>query len=297
LVKCFEGVLSVRLPKPLLRRYLSGDRNEILQTIIPDTANIRNKDIKFSLDWNWTLALSIYAGISHHQLIERWQFSYCETERATTEDQYQQASTALRSILSLSLILPAYSKFKEGWKLDYAIGGEADWGNQQKTRSRLKMFECSAGTLFLEVHYATKIELLSPGKLLRLPSLRNLEAHPLSELGLVTLSESESSQDESDLFHSIKEEDTHQLSKELRTLIEATTVEKPKSLSPSPSNRTSLGVYAVVRTDPVTEQLEHMLSSLPDVLQERSLKEEYFDLLALKVRMEQKDSVQSPYPL
>lgn len=283
-VKTLEGILTARLPKPVLRRYLSGDRNEILQTIVIDTANIRNKDIQCSLDCNWTLSVCVFA--AQQQLVEKWEFEYVVMERSKREDLYRQASTSLRAVLCLALVLPAYYKHREGWKLTYALDTEGDWGTQQRFKRRLKMFETVAGTLYLEVQYAAKIELLSPSKLLRGSSLKNLESHPLSQWGFTTLSESEDSEDEPLPYTPIEPPCQCSISQPVKALIELQNRQMGHlSLSSSPSNRVSLG-YAVSRADPVVERAEKCLPLLSSLVPERPLKEAYFELLAVKAQLE-----------
>lgn len=284
-VKSLEGILSVRLPKPVLRRYLSGDRNEILQTIIVDTSNIRNKEIPCSLDCDWFLSLSVFA--AQQQVIERWEFEYIVLERSKREDLYRQATTALRAVLCLALLLPAYYKHREGWKLTYTLGCEGDWGTQQRAKRRLKMFETVAGTLYLAVEYAVKVELLSPSRLLRGTSLKNLESHPLSQWGFTTLSESEDSEGEELPYQPISRPKGNHITPTVKLLIDLQN--RPMghiSLSSSTSNRVSLGYNVAMKSDPVVERVEKCLPLLVSLVPETPLKQAYFELLAAKAHFE-----------
>ena len=115
----------------------------------------------------------------------------------------------------------------------------------------------------------------------------------MSQWGLATLSESDDSDEELPRFKPIREPDTLELSAELRTLIEVSAAAAGHlSMSPSSSNRVSLGVPAA-RPDALMARMEKALLVLPNLLPERPLKEDYFELVALQAALEQEPRVTS----
>lgn len=73
-VKGIEGIIHARCFSEYSSQLRSKDQNIVLQTIVPETAHIREKEIMYcNLEAPWRLHLNIYYA---NALIERWTFSY-----------------------------------------------------------------------------------------------------------------------------------------------------------------------------------------------------------------------------
>mmetsp|Transcript_16959 Transcript_16959/g.30501 ORF Transcript_16959/g.30501 Transcript_16959/m.30501 type:complete len:293 (+) Transcript_16959:6343-7221(+) len=149
LVKCCEGILETRI-RPELRRISSVDYNVVLQTVVTESSDIRDRVGFIDLDHDWRISLEFsYCGT----LVESWCFYYSTRRKKHTEDLYKQAAISLRGLLLLARMLPAYEKFRERYIFDWVLRDPED-GNMALPQSRnYQIMSCPAGTLSLKLGY------------------------------------------------------------------------------------------------------------------------------------------------
>ena len=106
---------------------------------------------------------------------------------------YKQATTSLRSVISLAHLLPAYSIFKQGLTLTHSF---TDLHNlAPKCKKRLILLKCQSGTLFLEVAFTKNPDTIDKVPEFHVPKAHGQLTPPGIEWNPASLSVSSSSSD------------------------------------------------------------------------------------------------------
>lgn len=154
LVKSCEGILESRI-RPELRRVNTSNYNVVLQTVVTESQDLRDRIGFVDLHHNWSVSLDLlYNGM----LVESWCFHYSTKwvlvrQRKRTEDLYKQAAVSLRAVLLLSRMLPAYERYRENYVFEWVFR-DPEIGNMTAPYTRhYDLMACPAGSLRLKLRY------------------------------------------------------------------------------------------------------------------------------------------------